>query len=140
MESTTFFGYQVEIDRAATSAWYASAKEWGCECGDCRHYVALAKERRLPPDMMALLDSLGIPLEKATYVCSLYKQRRESSIRSVIVWRAISFPPLNMTKTLSGAASTKPIPMVRRTFLSPILTWSFILHCPMQKKINRKSR
>lgn len=72
MESTTFFGYQVEIDRAATSAWYASAKEWGCECGHCRNYVALAKHRALPAYLMETLDSLGIPFEKATYVCELY--------------------------------------------------------------------
>lgn len=73
MERLTIFDYQVEIDRAATLDWYASHGEWGCDCGDCRHYVSLAKERKLPPDMMELLDSLGIPLEKATYLCSLYK-------------------------------------------------------------------
>ena len=49
MENITLFQhqteqYQVEIDRAATLDWYASHGEWGCSCGDCRHYVSLAKE------------------------------------------------------------------------------------------------
>lgn len=74
MENRTIFDYQVEIDRAATQAWYAEHGEWGCMCGDCRNYVALAKQRALPTVIMETLDSLGIPLEKATYVSSLYKK------------------------------------------------------------------
>ncbi len=74
MEKNVLFDYQVEIDRAATQAWYAEHGEWGCMCGDCRNYVALAKQRALPTVIMETLDSLGTPLEKATYVSSLYKK------------------------------------------------------------------
>ncbi len=37
------FGFQVEIEQAATKEWYDKADEWGCDCGDCRYFVALAK-------------------------------------------------------------------------------------------------
>ena len=29
------FGFQVEIDEAATKEWYDRADEWSCDCGDC---------------------------------------------------------------------------------------------------------
>lgn len=71
---TDFFwhGYKVEVDEAATRNWYAQAEEWGCECGHCRNFLALARERRLPGEILDILDSLSIPPEKATYVCELY--------------------------------------------------------------------
>ena len=74
MELTRFswFGYEVETDAAATSAWYAQAEDWGCACGHCRNFLALARERRLPEGILTILDSLRIPPEKATYVCELY--------------------------------------------------------------------
>ena len=27
------YGFQVEIDEAATKDWYDKADEWGCDCG-----------------------------------------------------------------------------------------------------------
>ena len=66
------FGFWVEIDEEATRAWYAQADEWGCECGDCRNFLTLARRRALPAPVLELLDKLGIPPEKATYVCEMY--------------------------------------------------------------------
>jgi len=71
MAEYTLFGFQVEIDGAATRAWYAGAEEWGCECGDCRNFLKLARGRSLPAPGLELLDRFGIPPEKATYVCHL---------------------------------------------------------------------
>ena len=34
------FGYEVEIDKNATTAWYTASNVWGCECGDCRNFLA----------------------------------------------------------------------------------------------------
>ena len=65
--------YQVEIDLEATRQWYAQAEEWDCECGHCRNFIRLAKQRMLPEHLLALLDELGIPPEKPTYVCWLYE-------------------------------------------------------------------
>ena len=42
----------VEVDEPATRAWYAQAGDWGCECGHCRNFLALAKERRLPEELL----------------------------------------------------------------------------------------
>ena len=70
----TFFGFQTEVDEAATRRWYAQAEPWGCRCGPCRNFLALARERRLPGFVLEPLDKLGIPPEKATYVCELYRQ------------------------------------------------------------------
>ena len=41
MKEFDLFGFQVEIDEVATKEWYDKADEWSCECGDCRHFVAL---------------------------------------------------------------------------------------------------
>lgn len=62
----------MEIDAASTRRWYAAAEEWGCDCGDCRNFLALARRRRLPAFVLEPLNRLGIPPEKATYVCLLY--------------------------------------------------------------------
>ena len=66
------YGYEVEVDEAATRDWYAQAEDWGCDCGHCRNFLALARARRLPEEVLEILDSLSIPPEKATYVCELY--------------------------------------------------------------------
>lgn len=72
MKTQHLLGFLVEIDEASTSRWYADAGEWDCDCGDCRNFLALAHARRLPAFVLAPLDKLGIPPEKATYVCQLY--------------------------------------------------------------------
>lgn len=66
------FKEMVEIDEEATKAWYAQAENWGCDCGDCRNFLAVAEAGKLPEPVMAVLQELGIPAAKATYVCLLY--------------------------------------------------------------------
>lgn len=68
----SLFNYEVEIDKNATTAWYTSSNVWGCECGDCRNFIALAQKRAFPLPVLQILDMLNIPPEKATYVCELY--------------------------------------------------------------------
>ena len=60
------FGYEVEIDKNATTAWYTASNVWGCECGDCRNFLALAQKRAFPLPVLQILDMLNIPPEKAT--------------------------------------------------------------------------
>ena len=64
--------FRVEVDEEATCAWYEEAGEWDCTCGNCRNFVLLARERRLPDSLLELLDKLDIPPEKASYVCEMY--------------------------------------------------------------------
>lgn len=71
MREYLFFGFRTTVDDAAVRAWYAQAGEWGCECGCCRNFLALARARQLPAPVLETLDRLGIPPEKATYVCEL---------------------------------------------------------------------
>ena len=66
-----FWGCAVELDEVQTRVWYVQAAEWNCQCGDCRHFIALAKKQKLPPPILASLEELGIPPEKATYVCQI---------------------------------------------------------------------
>ena len=75
MTEFSWYGYAVEVDEAATRAWYAQAGDWSCACGHCRNFLVLAKERRLPTELLDILAALGIPPEKATYVCELYHDR-----------------------------------------------------------------
>ncbi|MBQ3112548.1 MAG: hypothetical protein IJC70_06715, partial [Firmicutes bacterium] len=67
-----YFGYTVAVDEAATREWYAASPGWGCECGDCRRFLALAQQRALPQPLLDTLDALGIAPHQATYVCELY--------------------------------------------------------------------
>lgn len=62
-----------DVDVDATRAWYARAGEWNCACGDCQNFLALARAGHLPGGMLSLLGRLGIPPEKATYVCMTYR-------------------------------------------------------------------
>ena len=65
-----------EIDEQATKEWYNASSEWDCSCGFCRNFLTLAHKRELPVLVLAILDNLHIPPEKATYVCGLYSDSK----------------------------------------------------------------
>lgn len=65
------FGIPVEIDEAATAQWYSKQESWGCECAECRNFVALAKQKKLPEQVHSVLSELKIDPDKATYVCEI---------------------------------------------------------------------
>ena len=71
MQKHNYFGFEVEIDENATREWYSKSETWDCECGPCRNFMALEKRKQLPAPVLEILDTLGIPPEKATYVCQL---------------------------------------------------------------------
>ena len=84
-----WYGYTVAMDEAATTNWYAQARDWNCTCGHCRNFLALARARQLPTELLAILDSLSVPPEKATYVCELYHTEdwREKGLLYQFSWR-----------------------------------------------------
>lgn len=86
MKRGSWYGYEVEIDEEATRDWYAQAEAWDCGCGHCRNFLALARERRLPAEVLGLLDGLGIPPEKATFVCAYYTEK-EKGLDYQFSWR-----------------------------------------------------
>lgn len=63
---------QKAMDEDITRDWYAESAAWGCDCGHCRNFMELAKKKQLPAYITDILDKLGIPPEKATYVCEMY--------------------------------------------------------------------
>jgi len=69
-----WLGLDMDLDVETIRRWYATGPVWDCSCGHCRNFVALAREGRLPTDVCVFLEDLGIPLEKATYVCELYHE------------------------------------------------------------------
>lgn len=77
MRAYEVFGYRVEIDEEATKEWYDNADEWGCECGDCRHFVALVKKRELPAAVIEIMEQFGIMPEKSTYVCEIITEEHK---------------------------------------------------------------
>ena len=89
MTRFSWFGYEAEVDERATRDWYAQADEWGCQCGHCRNFLALARQRKLPDEILNILDSLSIPPEKAAYVCELYHDGnwREKGLLYEFCWR-----------------------------------------------------
>lgn len=76
MKPCDFFGIPVEVEEKATREWYETALEWDCDCGDCRNFLALAKQKKLPHPVQELLSRLSIPPEMATYVCELCPTER----------------------------------------------------------------
>lgn len=71
MKKYNFWGFQVDLDEDATKTWYAKSEGWSCNCSHCRNFLTLAQKRTLPKSVLDILDSVGIPPEKATYVCQL---------------------------------------------------------------------
>ena len=71
MSRYDLFGFSIEIDDEINHKYYKSASEWDCECVYCRNFIMLAKEKKLPEQVRKTLDMLGIPAEKATYVCEV---------------------------------------------------------------------
>ena len=97
MTAFSWYGYEAQVDEQATRACYAQAPDWDCPCGHCRNFVVLARERKLPEELLAILDSLSIPPEKATYVCELDdRDWKEKGVLYEISWR------------LAGAVIKKP--------------------------------
>ena len=74
MSRFSWCGWEVEVSKEDTSAWYGQAGEWDCPCGHCRNFLALARGRELPDELLEILDMLSIPPEKATFVCELYHE------------------------------------------------------------------
>lgn len=66
------FDFRTDADKIATRGWYVQSKGWDCDCGHCRNFLTLARERKLPLSVLEILDNLGIAPEKATYVCEIY--------------------------------------------------------------------
>lgn len=71
MMNRTLWGIPVEIDEAATAQWYAAQQPWGCDCGDCRNFLELARQNKLPEPVHTVLHELNIAADKATYVCEI---------------------------------------------------------------------
>ena len=71
MKQTVFFDTQIEVDDTATERWYRHAFPWNCDCAHCRNFLAAAKARLLPAELLQFLDLFAIPPEKAYYVCMI---------------------------------------------------------------------
>ena len=61
-------GYQigdfcVEYDKPVTADWYQQFEGWTCDCEDCQNFIALAKDKQLPPRLQqrGLSDILRTP-------------------------------------------------------------------------------
>ena len=89
MTAGSWYGYTAEVDEQTTKDYYAQAPDWDCICGHCRNFVALARARKLPAEILEILDELRIPPEKATYVCELYygEDWREKGLLYEVSWR-----------------------------------------------------
>ena len=64
--------WTVEIDVDSTRQWYASSAGWACDCAHCHNFLTIAHERKLPIQLLEVLDDLNISPEKSTYVCETY--------------------------------------------------------------------
>ena len=117
MTRLSLWGYELEVDEQATRAWYAQAEEWSCTCGHCCNFLALARERKLPEEILHILDSLSIPAEKATYVCELYHDEswEKKGLLYEISWRVAGAVVQTPEKKQNNGTAWGP-PVVFPTF------------------------
>ena len=104
MSRFSWWGYAAEVDDQATRDWYAGAEDWGCDCGHCRNFLALARERRLPEEILDLLDGLSIPPEKCTELCELYHQDGKLlyDLHYRVAGRLVASPPEGAPRSENG--------------------------------------
>ena len=130
MQHREFWGYQVELDEKATADWYAQSTGWGCECGHCRNFLALAKQRAFPTHIVETMDSLGIPLEKATDVCELFMD--DKGVHYLFSYRLagtiLSIPEQDSTHC--GRCGHDPYPHGSRNFPTPHFDLEFDVALP----------
>ena len=71
MKNYTMLNCEIEVDEEKTKQWYAQAENWDCDCDHCINFLEVAKQRKLPNEVLKHLSAFDIPPEKATYVCCL---------------------------------------------------------------------
>ena len=76
MKEYNINNYQVVINLNSTKDWYEKSNGWNCECAHCRNFIQLAKNKDLPIHIIEILDELGIPIDKPTYVGELYTDEK----------------------------------------------------------------
>lgn len=76
IQEDSLVGFNVKLDKDITQKWYKQATPWGCDCADCRYFVEMATKGALSGWIVAILQDLGIPPEKATYVSSLFTDEK----------------------------------------------------------------
>ena len=74
MKQQTLWGIPVEIDESATAQWYTRQEPWGCDCNDCRNFIDLSRQNKLPKAAHTILNKMNIAADKATYVCEIMPQ------------------------------------------------------------------
>ena len=64
MLDTSIGKYHIQVDAAATRAWYDRFGDatGGCDCAYCRNFAAAVAT--LPPEVEAFLESLGLSLHR----------------------------------------------------------------------------
>lgn len=132
MKQIDLYGYRVEFDDTATQNWYASAEEWGCTCGHCRNFLALARQKALPAPVLETLTALEIPPEKATYVGELYTD--EAGIHYQFSYRLcgtiLSAPEQEATDPYGSRCCHEPYPYGAPGFPSPLFDLEFFVALP----------
>lgn len=133
MKKHNFGKYQTELDTDATAKWYSQSEGWGCDCGHCRNFLILAKNKELPKHIIEILDGLGIPPEKATYVGELFTDDKgihyQFSYR--IAGKIIETPDADDAETwIDGRCCHVPYPYGAPNFPKPHFDLEFYATLP----------
>ena len=104
MTRISWYGYDLEVDGQATRDWYAQAEEWGCDCGHCRNFLALARGRALPEEILEILDQLHIPPEKTTDLSEFCDEdgKLRYGLRYRVAGRVLKRPPEHGSQSENG--------------------------------------
>ena len=125
-------GYRTELEPALPRDGYAAAGESGGNWGHCRNFLALARQKALPTPTLEMLDALGIPPEKATYVGELYTDEAgihyQFSYR--LAGRILSAPEQDDTAPHAGRCCHEPYPYGAPGFPAPHFDLEFYATLP----------
>ncbi len=89
------FGYRVGLDPEATRAWYRIGDRWDCGCGHCRNFLALARHRQLPGEVLEEPDKCRNGMATRHAVPEAVKNKgfwqppKWDPLRWVPIWRGI---------------------------------------------------
>ena len=129
MQKLELLGYFVELDSITTQNWYSQAGEWGCNCRHCRIFLENAKQKALPEQILQLLKQLGIPPEKATYVCELYTD--DTGIHYQFSYRISGRIIASQQETINwGRCCHEPYPYGAPNFPEPHFDLEFYITLP----------
>ena len=146
LEIFEFFDFEVAVDLETTQNWYAAARPQRRRYDKgiaVRNFRAAAKKRLLPDYVLELLDELGIPPQKATFITYLSTDK-DGNVHYEFSYRVAGhilsgylpgvdpdvYASLPFASGANGRCIHEPSPIIAPTFPEPHFDLEFVAIVP----------